>query len=161
MNAKQTVSLVAAGAKIPGLGPWIVVGGLVIAGIVYFSQDKKPKTAPKVPPLPPPDPSNFDQNTAENRGFPPESTEKPSQPIIAPIPEELPPPLPSKKPIIFREDIARIFHDGTRALYRKDAVAELQNLGFGKTAAYEALSTNGRFRAWLQIAPDGIITWTN
>jgi hypothetical protein len=37
----------------------------------------------------------------------------------------------------------------------------LKKLGFGKTAAYDALSEDGRFSAWLQYAPDGIITWTN
>jgi len=37
----------------------------------------------------------------------------------------------------------------------------LKNIGFGKTAAYEALSPDGRFAAWLQFAPDGIITWTD
>jgi hypothetical protein len=36
----------------------------------------------------------------------------------------------------------------------------LKKLGFGKTAAYAALTPNGRFSTWLQFAPDGIITWT-
>jgi hypothetical protein len=44
-------------------------------------------------------------------------------------------------------------------LYRIEAVAGLQNLGFGKTAAYEVLSPDGRFASWLRIAPDGIISW--
>jgi hypothetical protein len=35
----------------------------------------------------------------------------------------------------------------------------LKSLGFGKSAAYEALAMNGRFAPWLQFAPDGIITW--
>jgi hypothetical protein len=42
---------------------------------------------------------------------------------------------------------------------RGEAVAALQLLGFGKTAAYEALSADGRFAFLLQIAPDGMITW--
>jgi hypothetical protein len=36
----------------------------------------------------------------------------------------------------------------------------LKNLGFGKSAAYAALTPAGRFSTWLQFAPDGIITWT-
>jgi hypothetical protein len=40
-----------------------------------------------------------------------------------------------------------------------DAVKALKRLHFGKSAAYEALSPNGRFADWLQVAPDGIITW--
>src|SRR5271154_6745793 len=31
--------------------------------------------------------------------------------------------------------------------------------GVGKSAAYEALSPNGQFSAWLQFAPDGLISW--
>ena len=42
------------------------------------------------------------------------------------------------------------------ALTRTAAVAALKNLGFGKSAAYDALSADGRFSAWLQFAPDGI-----
>jgi hypothetical protein len=42
---------------------------------------------------------------------------------------------------------------------RTGAVAALKSLGFGRTAAYDALSADGRFASWLQVAPDGIITW--
>jgi len=35
----------------------------------------------------------------------------------------------------------------------------LKTLGFGKTAAYAALSPDGRFSAWLKCSPDGIMTW--
>jgi len=55
--------------------------------------------------------------------------------------------------------MAMVFHRGARSLTRKAAVAALKSLGFGKTAAYEALSADGRFVSWLQIAPDGTITW--
>jgi hypothetical protein len=34
------------------------------------------------------------------------------------------------------------------------------SIHFGKAAAYNALSENGRFSAWLKFAPDGIIVWT-
>jgi len=54
-----------------------------------------------------------------------------------------------------------IFQRGARGLTRIAAVAALKNLGFGKTAAYDALSENGRFSTSLHFAPDGIITWTD
>jgi hypothetical protein len=69
-------------------------------------------------------------------------------------------PPPIKKKFVTREDLATVFHHGARALNRTAAVAALKSLGFGKTAAYSALSPDGRFSAWLQFAPDGIITWT-
>ncbi len=68
-------------------------------------------------------------------------------------------PLMAQNKSITREDMAKIFDSGTRSLTRKSAVAALKALGFGKTAAYEALATDGRFASWLQFAPDGIITW--
>jgi hypothetical protein len=59
------------------------------------------------------------------------------------------------------QDLVAVFQRGARALTRKAAVAVLKNMGFGKSATYEALSANGRFSTWLQFAPDGIITWTD
>jgi hypothetical protein len=70
----------------------------------------------------------------------------------------LPPPI--KKKFVTREDMANIFQRGARALTRTAAVAALKKIGFGKTAAYAALTPDGRFSAWLQFAPDGIINWT-
>lgn len=72
------------------------------------------------------------------------------------------PPLPPvKKRFVTREDLANIFQRGARALSRQNAVVALKKLGFGKTAAYDALSEDGRFSDWLQFAPDGIIAWTD
>ena len=79
-----------------------------------------------------------------------------ADPILHDLPLNMP---PQKRRIVLREDLARVFQHGARSLYRIDAVTELQRLGFGKTAAYEALSPDGRFALWLQIAPDGIIAW--
>jgi hypothetical protein len=53
------------------------------------------------------------------------------------------------------------FSSAARTLTRTAAVAALKKIGFGKTAAYAALSPDGRFFAWLQFVPDGIITWTD
>jgi hypothetical protein len=78
------------------------------------------------------------------------------QKIAAQIPS---PPIKGK--FVTRRDMAAVFHHGARPLTRNEAVAALKNLGFGKTAAYAALSPDGRFSTWLQCAPDGIMTWKN
>jgi hypothetical protein len=95
------------------------------------------------------------------------SEAKPTAPVLVPaavivpkIVAQAPPPPPIKKKVVTREDMATVFERGTRALTRTAAVAGLKKLGFGKTAAYAALTPDGRFALWLQIAPDGIITWT-
>lgn len=80
--------------------------------------------------------------------------------IVPKIVTQVPPP-PVKKKFVSREDLAKVFANGTRKLNRTAAVMELKKLGFGKTAAYAALSTHGRFSAWLHCAPDGIISWTD
>jgi len=67
-------------------------------------------------------------------------------------------PLPKRKRRQIKpEDLATAFKRG--ALTRTDAVAELQKLDFGHTAAYDALLPDGRFSAWLHFAPDGTIKW--
>jgi len=123
-------------------------------------------------------------NTVQNRPIPLDAVGKPSAkpaPVNRPagfalaVPK-IPVPVPSvipvvkaqpeisspvQKKIIRREDMAKIFNDGNHGLTRKSAVAALKALGFGKTAAYAALSSGGRFASWLQFAPDGIITWKN
>jgi len=91
------------------------------------------------------------------------STPKPFIPPVsaAPVPN-IPvtqaPPQPVKKKLVTREDLATVFQRG--AMTRTAAVAALKKIGFGKTAAYAALTPDGKFSAWLQFAPDGIITWT-
>jgi hypothetical protein len=67
----------------------------------------------------------------------------PVPPLIIPavkIASKIPPLPPIKKKFITREDLATVFQRGGRGLTRKSAVAALKALGFGKTAAYEALS---------------------
>ena len=83
-------------------------------------------------------------------------------PVTVMIPKSVsqtPSPPPIKKPGITREDVANVFQHGARALTRPAAVAALKKLGFGMTASYAALLPDGRFSAWLQFAPDGIIIW--
>ena len=60
---------------------------------------------------------------------------------------------------ITREDLAEALEYGGRALTRPEAVYALQTVGFQKTAAYKALSPNGKFGELLEHTPDGLITW--
>jgi hypothetical protein len=69
------------------------------------------------------------------------------------------PPPPVKKKFVTREDLAIVFQRGARSLTRIATVAELKRLGFGKSAAYAALTPDGRFTSCLKFASDGIITW--
>jgi hypothetical protein len=86
--------------------------------------------------------------------------EKTPAPIIPPTKTAANIP-PVKRRFVLREHLAEIFKNGARPLDRKTAVAELQRLGFGQTAAYKALSPDGSFSAWLHCAPDGILSWRN
>lgn len=85
----------------------------------------------------------------------------PAAVIVPKIIAQAPLPSPMKKKSVTRADMATIFQHGARTFTRTAAVSALKSLGFGKTAAYAALSPDGRFSAWLQFAPDGIIGWTD
>jgi len=154
MNPKQTIPEIARVAP-PLL--LVILAGLAIKSLFFDEKkEKKPETAPA-------------NEIPKNVSVIPPISVPPTPKISAPAPipavplsEISPQSSPSqKKRKVLREDLARIFQHGARSLYRIDAVAELQNLGFSKTAAYEALSPDGRFASWLRIAPDGIITWEN
>lgn len=82
---------------------------------------------------------------------------------VVPVVRATPPAIakPIGKKIITRADVAMIFDNGKRALSRTAAVTALRRLGFSKSAAYSALSPDGRFSGWLDCAPDGIISWTD
>jgi hypothetical protein len=68
-------------------------------------------------------------------------------------------PQSEKRNRIMRKHMEITFQHGARAMTRMEAVEVLKNLGFSQSAAYEVLSANGRFSAWLRFAPDGMITW--
>jgi len=85
-----------------------------------------------------------------------------------PLSDATPPNAPAAAPMVVatpagkrikREDIAAALAYGARSVPRGEAVAALQALGFHKTAAYRALSANGRFAEFIEIAPDGLIEW--
>lgn len=133
MNAKQTVPLIAAGSTLAVTVPVLLIGGAAIVAVVWlFSDDNKISTS-----LPDPkktNPAKF-------------------------VPDYPQPPFTDARRIVTREDLSAIFDNGSRTLTRTAAVAALKALGFGKTAAYKALSMDGRFGSLLRFAPDGIIGW--
>jgi len=159
------------------LGPLIFVG-LIIWAVkeAFFSAEtteKKPENAPAAPQPEIFRPTVSAENRPSNRDIPPYSAGKSTSPSPPSVPPPAPVPaysIPSAKIApssttvarhhsITRADMAKVFGGGIRGLTRKKAVCELTAMGFGKTAAYEALLAHGRFANWLQVAPDGIIIW--
>jgi hypothetical protein len=143
----------------------LVIGGLIFLVVKSLISAKATEKKPGIEPT--------DTGT-ENKGNPTVDSVV-SEPISAPpmaeitfpaiLTEEIPLPkdetqFPArrKRKRITRENMAKAFRH--RKLYLTDAVAELKGLGFGHSAAYEALKPNGQFSASLQFSPDGIITWT-
>jgi hypothetical protein len=180
MNPKQTIPAIAK------IAPPLLIGVVIFMAVksLFFDDDteKKPETTPANT-----EPENRRkevETTPTNQNFRQISAEIPAKPAIVPVysaPAPVFPPVnipasvakpviktvaqttppPLKKNFVTRKTLGTVFDHGARALTRKDAVAILNRLGFGKTAAYAALSENGRFSAWLRFSPDGIITWTD
>jgi hypothetical protein len=156
MNAKQTVPLIAALAPaIATVAPVIIIAVPIFFALKWLLSDdeKKPETAPL---------NTEAEIPVKSASVPVSAPPSPPIPIPAPVIKSAVriPPLPVKKKFVTREDLAIVFNRGTRSLTRAAAVAALKSLGFGRTAAYAALTPDGRFSAWLQFAPDGLITWT-
>ncbi len=181
-----TLPAIAAAAPSLIIGGGICVGVFfLLKGLFSADEEKKSETAPVTAAPERPAwvvPSFSGGNSVQNRSVPANSGGKPNMtPAPAIIPASsaptapkipVPPPssisamkvapqvpLPALKKSITREDMAKIFNGDTHGLMRKSAVAALKKLGYGKTTAYAALTSDGRFSAWLQFAPDGIITW--
>jgi len=165
MNAKQTIPVIAK------IAPPLLIGVAIFLALkeLFSAKDteKKPETAPA------------DAGTESNgKSAVVSAVAAPILPIsVPPVPKisapvfvpyfvpitqsvAQPSPFPLKKKVITRKDMETAFQHGARAMTRTEAVEVLKSMGFGKSAAYETLSVNGRFSAWLQFAPDGIITWT-
>ena len=139
MNAKQTIPVIAK------IAPPLLFGVAIYYGLKWLLSADGAKKKPAV--IPPPSVKI------------PSPAPMPTAVAIPKIVAQAPPPPPIKRKFVTREDMATAFHCGARTLTRTTAVAALKNLGFGKTAAYEALLEDGRFASLLQCASDGIITW--
>jgi len=151
MNGKQTMTFAPVIAAVAP--PLLLFGGLFALAAWLFSDTDK-KKAEKAPDnaalLRKPLSNSF--NSSGNSG------QNPCVPASS-IPATTENPVASPIKTITRENMAAIFNHGARKLDRKAAVIALRAFGFGKSAAYEALSPNGRFSSWLHCAPDGKITW--
>ena len=133
MNAKETVPILARLAPVLAVaGPPALIGVAIGLGLIWLfsGNTEKPQAAPEAP-LPAPE---------------------------VPLPPAEPLPLrPARR--VKREDLAEALEYGARSMARTQAVAALQALGFGKTAAYKAFSPDGRFAEFIEITPDGLIEW--
>ena len=133
MNAKETVPILARLAPALAVaGPPALIGLAVGLGLIWLFSDNAEKPKPQAAPE-------------------------------APAPDAPPPPV-AKLPLrparrVKREDLAEALEYGARSMARTEAVAALQALGFGKTAAYKAFSPDGRFSKFIEITPDGLIEW--
>jgi hypothetical protein len=64
------------------------------------------------------------------------------------------------RPTVTKADVAEVFQHSKRRMRKAEAVADLQGrTGAGKSACYNALKTDGRFRQHLTEI-DGLLTWT-
>ena len=136
MNAKQTIpALTQLTPVLAAISPPVLIGIAAGAVLLWIFSDKE-KDAPTAAAKPVPDVTPLNTPAAA--------------PVVAVTPA-------SKR--IKREDVAEALAYGSQSVSRKEAVATLQALGFHKTAAYRALSGNGRFAEFIEIAPDGLIEW--
>jgi hypothetical protein len=189
MNPKQVAPFVLTLPAVAAAAPTIIIGGAIGLAIALVLKALLSEDKQKQPEIASVQASTDARKPAETTVFRQIPTEIPAKPApvpraVAPLPAvqlvpKAPAPVPApvvlpvlnsavqiptppiKKKFVTREDLANVFHRGTRSLTRTAAVAALKKLGFGKTAAYAALTPDGRFAAWLQFAPDGMITWTD
>ena len=133
MNAKETIPALAKIAPVLATaGPPALIGvGIGLALLWLLSRDEK-KAVEQVQEIPPASPASSSE-------------------------DDIPPAAPVRR--IRREDLAEALAYGARPVTRSEAVATLQALGFGKTAAYKALSPTGRFADFINHSSDGMIEW--
>jgi hypothetical protein len=141
MNAKQVVPVLAKLAPVlVAAGPPVIIGA-AIGGVILWLLSRGNNTEVVEAPQPVPD--------------------VPQPAPVVPLAET--PAVPSNPPPqakrVRREDVAEALAYGARSLTRTEAVTALQNLGFGKTAAYKALSPDGRFASLIRKSSDGLLEW--
>ena len=139
MKPNQTVSLLATLGPAAVAAPPLLIGAAIGLGLIWLLSEKEKPTTPQAAP------------------------EKTAPATSARI-ESAAPKLFTRQPQaasrrVTREDVAEALGYGSRPLPRLEAVAALQALGFGKTAAYKGLSSDGRFGELLEHTPDGLIEW--
>jgi hypothetical protein len=94
--------------------------------------------------------------------IPANSANKPQVAAASPPRNTVPSPVTTRPAIVkrvTREDLAEALAYGERQFTRKEAVAGLEALGFRKSAAYKALSVDGKFGSLIEFTTDGLIEW--
>lgn len=140
MKPTQTVPLAVSLAPAIAAAPPLLIGAAIGLGLIWlFSGKKESETS---------EGSAAAQPTASVHPVESDQTLSQSKPLRATAPRR-----------ITREDMAEALGYGGHLVSRADAVASLQALGFKKTAAYKALSPEGRFVDLLEVSSDGSIEW--
>lgn len=157
MKAQDTVPLITTLAPVATLAPPLVLGGLIGLGLLWlFSEDKEAEAKPKTPE----DPAPFlPVMEAPADPLPVKTTPATAIPEPRARAKAPPPAPPATAKRITREDLADALAYGERRFTRKEAVAALEALGFRKTAAYKALSPDGKFADLIESTPDGLVEW--
>jgi len=143
MNAKNTVPLITTlGPALASAAPPVLAAAAVGRALRWLFPDDKEESRDATP-------TDADAPRPSVAAASPRST-------VAARPRRLPP-LQGRR--VAWEDLAAVFGHCARSLTRLEAVTALKARGFGKTAAYKALSPGSRFAAWLGFSPDGVIDW--
>ena len=132
MNPNQTVPLAVALAPAAAAAPPILIGAAIVLGLIWLFSDKE-------------EPSPAQQEEIPNPATPAE--------------DESDAPLRAAQRRIMREDLAEALAYGARSMTRQEVVAALQTLGFQKSAAYKAVSAEGRFAELIHYTMDGLLEW--
>lgn len=138
MKPNQTAPLLVTLAPALAAAPPLLIGTAIALGIYWLLFEKEDAPAPQQTDKPLPVPSTEDE---------PDAPPRLAAPLKAPMRR------------VMREDLAEALEYGAHALTRQEAVAALQALGFQKTAAYKALSPDGKFAELLEHTSDGLVEW--
>jgi hypothetical protein len=145
MNAKQTIPVLAKLAPVfAAAGPPVLFGAAIGVVVLWLlSGNEKSGSETDALPEQPDVPSSAVKSAALI------STTEPTEPVQQKVTRRR----------ITRDDLASALEYGVRRIPRGEAVQALQSLGFGKTAAYKALSGGARFAGLIEQTEDGLIEW--
>jgi hypothetical protein len=149
MNGKQTTP------QTGSAGPIVAIIGLGITALYGLLSADESKKEPEIQPTNAGTENNGKPVVKPVVSNPVRLKPKTNFPLI--LKAETPFPAQFKRKRIRRKNMEIIFRQGELNL--TEAVSALKGFGFGKSAAYEALSVDGQFSAWLKFAPDGMISW--
>jgi hypothetical protein len=164
MKPQNTIPLLTTMAPAALAVPPIAVLAALGVGLYWLlSSDDEPK--PKFQNTQTPSPLPIIPHPKPALVIAPKENAAPVLPLPVPVlaePALVPSPVPVSSATarrVTREDLAEALAYGERAFTRKEAVAAIEVLGFRKTAAYKALSAEGKFGSLIEFTPDGLMAW--